>query len=319
MDNSFNAFVKFISDDPIMLGLCIAIIVLVILFIMVLILGRKKDNTIGDKLENTSELLKTEVNMNSLKSTQEFNLEEIQEPKVNDSLSNTNSVSTSNNSLPINEAREVPVTINKQPVRLDITTSCPKISSSNKSIQKNETLNTVLASNLNKDSEIQKSNNFDKGVDFSNEEPIKPVPLDEATISPIIESRSNPIDDKTNINMFTNNNAPKQQKTNNTQSIKDSKPSTTQIPFSSVFASAQKEEAQKEEKVDLNDFSRTAIIRHVPVMEGAKPITRLNQVIEQSKKDDDFDDIDLPKLNTAPKNDDFLGSLKGESFNINKG
>lgn len=73
MGDTFNSFVRFISDDPIMLGLCVAIIVLVIAFILVLILGRKKDNKNLQNMENTSELLKTEVNLEALKSTQEFN------------------------------------------------------------------------------------------------------------------------------------------------------------------------------------------------------------------------------------------------------
>lgn len=78
MNSTFNAFVAFISDDPIMLGLCIAIIVLVILFIIVLIFGGKKEKSIEDaNVDNTQELLKTEVNMDALKSTQEYNLSEI--------------------------------------------------------------------------------------------------------------------------------------------------------------------------------------------------------------------------------------------------
>lgn len=77
MGETFKAFIAFISEDPIMLGLCIAIVVLIIMFILVLVLGKKKDKK-PEAVENTNEeLLKTEINMEALKSTSEFKLDEL--------------------------------------------------------------------------------------------------------------------------------------------------------------------------------------------------------------------------------------------------
>jgi len=104
MGDTFNAFVKFISDDPIMLGLCIAIIVLVIAFIIVLILGRKKETKDERKLENTSELLKTEINLDTLKSTQEYSVSELQglteEPSVTETVEESPIETTSTSNEP---------------------------------------------------------------------------------------------------------------------------------------------------------------------------------------------------------------------------
>ncbi len=62
MSKTISAFFQFIMDDPIMLGLCLAIGVLVILFIIVLLLGKKadKEEAMKDKEE---ELLKTQVDL----------------------------------------------------------------------------------------------------------------------------------------------------------------------------------------------------------------------------------------------------------------
>lgn len=111
MGNTFNAFIAFISEDPIMLGLCIAIIVLIIMFILVLIIGKKKDKKEEATIENTStELLKTEINMDTLKSTNEYKIEDI-----NPGLPSLEE--TKKESEPI--AEEIPVTT-EEPIKVEI-------------------------------------------------------------------------------------------------------------------------------------------------------------------------------------------------------
>lgn len=111
MGGTFNKFVAFISDDPIMLGLCIAIIVLVILFIVVLCLGNnKKEVKVEKPVDNTTELLKTEINMDALKSTQEYNLSETKREQETETPVVENSIEP--------PVMEVPVTT-EEPVALE--------------------------------------------------------------------------------------------------------------------------------------------------------------------------------------------------------
>ena len=84
----FNEFIKFIKDDPIMLGLSCAIAFLVSLFILVLIFGgKKKSKKIEDNVEdNTAALLKSDLGTEPLKSTQEFTLNINTEMPVQDPI-----------------------------------------------------------------------------------------------------------------------------------------------------------------------------------------------------------------------------------------
>lgn len=83
---TFNEFVQFISDDPIMLGLCIAVVVLIIVFFIVLCMGNGKSEELEEKKveENTTQLLATDVNDEPLRSTQQLNLSnELKEVGIN--------------------------------------------------------------------------------------------------------------------------------------------------------------------------------------------------------------------------------------------
>lgn len=83
MSETFKEFVKFISDDPLMLGLCCAIVVLVILFILVLCFGGKKKKTNEEaSIDNTASLLKPEAGEEVLRSTQQISLSAINDNMV---------------------------------------------------------------------------------------------------------------------------------------------------------------------------------------------------------------------------------------------
>lgn len=121
-------FIKFLTDDPIMLGLCIAIVVLIIAFVVVLILGKRKDDK-NSRLNNTSELLKTEINLEALDSTREYTASEIkpkEEPVVKVASSNPEVTSTETPTM------EVPVETKTEPTKLEV--EAPK----NEEITKNE-------------------------------------------------------------------------------------------------------------------------------------------------------------------------------------
>lgn len=74
MSDTIKEFTDFISNDPLMMALCVAIIFLIIVFILVLVIGNKKDKKKkkNEELNNTESLLKIDKNNEALKSTQEF-------------------------------------------------------------------------------------------------------------------------------------------------------------------------------------------------------------------------------------------------------
>ncbi len=77
MSDMFSAFTSFISDDPLMLTLCILIILLIIVFFVILFFGNNKNDKDKEtkEIENTSSLLKSDLDNEKLKSTQEFSLQ----------------------------------------------------------------------------------------------------------------------------------------------------------------------------------------------------------------------------------------------------
>ncbi len=342
MGDTFNAFVKFISDDPIMLGLCIAIIILVIAFILVLILGRKKDDTNDDKHENTQELLKTEVNLDTLKSTQEYSLSELQNKEnlseqevapVSDPLTTmeepvpiTNTAPVEPEPIPVVE--ETPVETFPQPevqtpvveeptpaIEVPVTTEAPTALEVPVMDTPAPTPTETPASTIPTFDSIkiepepimsvnpEPITNSDVNIFDVKEEPIPVVPLDESTVKPIIESSVNPLDETTKIEeMGTNVSETKEPVKEEVELPIITGPiPKVEEPFSSVYTKGEEELPN----VNTEEFSRTAIIRHIPVMETKKEVD-----------DTDLDDLDLPKLNTNTTNNSALGSLEGETFNI---
>lgn len=119
MGDTFNAFIAFISEDSIMLGLCIAILILIIMFILVLILGKKKDSTKDVSNRDNEELLKTEINMEALKSTSEYKIDELNGEKnvviKDESKEEEPPVSV----VESTDVEEIPVTT-EEPVKVEI-------------------------------------------------------------------------------------------------------------------------------------------------------------------------------------------------------
>lgn len=350
MGDTFNAFVKFISDDPIMLGLCIAIIVLIIAFILVLFLGRKKDDKEAVE-DTTKELLKTEINMEALKSTQEFSLNELQNEQSNVPVFDTpenietfkkEDFSTSKiTETPVEQIEqksdmEVPVAIESNPTSLEV----PNVTNGLETAPIIETPNYSFDSlKIETTPNINTSNREVTSAGLTNDtslisEPFKEVPaeqkIDEPNISPIIESVVSPVDAPTFPSFDTmavdskptiqNTETPQLASTleNETKRIEPELPTMNEPvpkpiePFSSVNVDANAELPS----INTEDFSRTEIIRHIPIMEATKPLEP-----NTTNDEDDLDDIDLPMLNAndkdeTPLKENALSALQGETFNI---
>lgn len=96
MSDTFSEFRQFITDDPLMLALCLAIALLVIVFLIVLFLGgKKKENEESQEVtENTTNLLKTDIGEEPLRSTQEFTLGAITQPEEPEKTQNIPTIET---------------------------------------------------------------------------------------------------------------------------------------------------------------------------------------------------------------------------------
>lgn len=66
MGRTIESFLQFVKDDPIMLALCLAIGVLLLLFIIVLFLGKNADKKYESK-KKEEQMMKTEVNLNIIR------------------------------------------------------------------------------------------------------------------------------------------------------------------------------------------------------------------------------------------------------------
>ncbi len=107
MGKTISAFFQFVIEDPIMLGLVIAIVVLIILFIVVLSLGKKVDKTLKDK-ETDEKLMKTEVDLSVLS--------EMDETKPSGQANSVQDVVTP----PAEDVTPVPVTVETAPTKVEI-------------------------------------------------------------------------------------------------------------------------------------------------------------------------------------------------------
>ena len=93
MGDTIKEFLLFISDNPLMLGLCIAIAVLFVILIIVLFAGGKKNKTENEeKLENTSQLFTATIESQNLQSVSELNKTIAPTDKSTQNIQNQNQV-----------------------------------------------------------------------------------------------------------------------------------------------------------------------------------------------------------------------------------
>ncbi|MCI8498048.1 MAG: hypothetical protein HFG33_01415 [Bacilli bacterium] len=336
MGYTFNAFVKFISDDPIMLGLCIAIVVLVILFIVVLFLGKRSDKKEKENIDNKDNLLKTEINMEPLKDTEQFSLDLQEDNK--DSIETTiepETLDTAVENLDLKEMpeqvltledvelpnfediKEIPVVIEEKPIPIEFNLeveNAPKLESENDSIDNLTVAEPAIPASF-EDFNIKTDPNMENKISLEN---VSTENVDNENLS-IIESAVTPVEE----NIFDIPQTDVKEKriletvepqVNNiessmdiemplmTDSVKDEEPSV----YENILADL------PEIKVDA--FDKTAILKTIPNMMPVEEPAIDNPPKEKEVKES-FDELDLPKLNTN-NTKSVLNSIKGESFDI---
>lgn len=276
MSETLKEFVQFISDDPLMLGLCCAIVFLIIVFILVLLFGgrkKKKEEEI-EVFDNTGELLKTDVNDEPLRSTQELNL-------------NTNNVVAETPSVPV-----IPKVEKTQKIP-----SVDAISDLENSKVAPITLDEALELKNKREENIEKDTIkipvIEESAPMPVETPVMPVQPSE----PVIPELDNLVIPEPEVKVET-----------------PIVPASTPVepspqPFSSVYVNSSDELPKPDD-----DFSKTAIIKHIPDMSA--PVSEVKQEVPiPVNTSDDLDDIELPKLNTKDETS-VLNTLTGEKFDI---
>ncbi len=315
-----SAFFQFVLDDPVMLCLCIAIIVLIILYIIVLTIGKKADKK--DKIENKKddELLKTEVDLSVLDETAPQ-----KEPVVSEDASQEEAVPITvvieeqPSSLEVlEEVEETPV-IESEPVtvnndkREDISIAMPSFDDYKIEFPVEEEKKIPEEINIFNNLEENVPNNPIE-VDKVEETPVEVAPVEEVPIvneplgfdpndyvfepnSEIILSSVNPIEEvseKTSepVKLATQEVKPQEESLSDVYGYDDS-----ELP-----------------SVNVEDFNRTALIRHIPMLDSKI----YDKIKENDKEQDELADVDLPKLSNANSELPMFNDLKGESFNIPK-
>lgn len=307
---TFNTFVKFISDDPVMLALCVAIIALVIVFILVLILGRKKNKKEESTIDNTTELLKTEVNLDALKSTQEYNLSELE------NASKAVDETVSNQVIETPSAREIPVTT-EEPVALEFKEDdiVPNVEVTNFEP-------TIPTIGLEKESPNVETNDIKlETPDYNIFDKVEPVDSFNGESS-IVESVVNPVEDTIEVStddvfasMTKREPVLELDRSEEVElPIKTGPIPKVEVPKQEPFSSVYVEPDDEIPSVNPDEFSKTAIIRHIPVMEDVNEVVNVKE--EPVEPTEDLDDLDLPMLSSSVDNSSFLNSIKGETFDI---
>ena len=338
MSKTISAFFQFIMDDPIMLGLCLAIGVLVILFIIVLLLGKKadKEEAMKDKEE---ELLKTQVDLKvmeendnnsmaplyeevKIEATPEAvevpvvtdnavslevpseNVEEFTIPEI-EAASHTESVPSFEDykieAPTLEEIKEVTGELNvvqlqdeSKPTGFDMkpevdsSVSMENVGFNLQPMETFEEANDPVGFSLQPKEANESIINTADTTSTIEQEPIVFSMEDRLTepVPDIIESTVNPVEDNSSL----------YDEDTNILDIYGSE--ETELP-----------------EIKVEDFSRTAIIRHIPVLESK--LTKMFEVKPNGIVSESDDDLDLPKLNTATIGTG-IDVLRGESFDIPK-
>lgn len=335
MGDTLNEFVKFIIGDPIMLGLCITIVVLIILFIIVLLMGKRQDRPEVESAEKETEIFKTEIDMSPvMESVSDSVSAPTTEPNILpiDSYDQGDSMGTVDSSK---DAVEIPVSI-EEPVALEIPlveeNPMENIMTEEKSIESSENYYKDFPSF--EDIKIQpnimeEQRGFADSVpmDFASEETPR-VDVGAPTASElsdvqIIESSVNPLegeetnifdvdfDEKTGVSMESSNDV------HESHAFEPLYEEPNVEEKANPYDSEAVSDFIELPSLKVQDFSKTSIIRNMPVMETS---TNTSFDISDTEKvdtpmEDDEDDLALPKFNTNSSSP-FVDAIKGESFNI---
>ena len=361
---TISAFFQFILEDPVMLGLCIAIAVLVVLFIVVLVLGRRADKKDAQATKSEENLLKTEIDLSVLADPEESQSVATNVPEIVETFT---------------DATEVPVEVPIEPVQVEFTASefdgavdsepeaaivkpdevanvekqPPLMSFEDFKI---ETPTTEEIADITQEQNVfdeehgeiarevlpvEETVSFDESKSGDNESPLvelleeekEPVvdeavtevlPLEEPAADvqeieevvnepdysdylyepgpAIVESAVNPVGEADtsaevpSIEEQMNVELPIVDEQSKKESIEDIYSYDDELP-----------------DIKVEDFSRTSLIRHIPVLD-----MKMNFLFEEDDKKSELDDLDLPKLKSSASDQTSFNSLKGESFDIPK-
>ncbi len=364
MGKTISAFFQFILEDPVMLGLCIAIAVLVVLFIVVLVLGRRADKKDAQATKSEENLLKTEIDLSVLADPEESQSVATNVPEIVETFT---------------DATEVPVEVPIEPVQVEFTASefdgavdsepeaaivkpdevanvekqPPLMSFEDFKI---ETPTTEEIADITQEQNVfdeehgeiarevlpvEETVSFDESKSGDNESPLvelleeekEPVvdeavtevlPLEEPAADvqgieevvnepdysdylyepgpAIVESAVNPVGEADtsaevpSIEEQMNVELPIVEEQSKKESIEDIYSYDDELP-----------------DIKVEDFSRTSLIRHIPVLD-----MKMNFLFEEDDKKSELDDLDLPKLKSSASDQTSFNSLKGESFDIPK-
>lgn len=305
-----SAFFQFVLDDPVMLCLCIAIIVLIILYIMVLVIGKKADKK--EKIENKKEeeLLKTEVNLSVLDETTPK-----EEPVVSEDARQE-------------EAVPIPVVIEEQPSSLEVleeVEETPVIESEPVTVNNDNREDISIAMPSFDDYKIEFPAEEEKKIPeeiniFNNLEenvPNNPIEVEKVEEAPIVNE---PLGFDPNDYVFEPNSEIILSTVNPIEEVseKTSEPvklATEEVkPQEESLSDVYGYDDSELPSVNVEDFNRTALIRHIPMLDSKI----YDKIKENDKEQDELADVDLPKLSNANSGLPMFNDLKGESFNIPK-
>lgn len=318
MGDTFSSFVKFISDDPIMLGLCIAIIFLVILFLIVLLAGKKKEKPESKDIDNTAELLKTEVNLEALESTKQYSSNELKafEPVKETPVEPEIKMPDPQEQTQKEDAIKIPVEMPTSPTPLEANAPILPSVESASSIGDTDFRGADSLIDLTEPEAKTNTQQSDQATPFPDFAPAPEKPgfdfgFDVDRKENVFDAQETPLEPNVpSMNTFST-------------TAKINKVEIPEAEESKYYGSAYVDP----EDVDLPemnfDFDKSSIVdsfASTPTPTVNRTSAPIMPSVEEVKTPTDaldaMDDLDLPKLNTAPNTSSAFNSLKGESFDI---
>lgn len=330
MGDTLNEFVKFIIGDPIMLGLCITIVVLIILFIIVLLMGKRQDKPEGEVIDKETEVFKTEIDMSPVMDTVQEPIASIDEENVLpiDSYVQKDDTTTEH---PQEDAIEVPV-VTDEPVALEVPVTLDNPMENMTTIE--EPVESISDRYKDfpsfEDIKIQPDKREEPygftdsiTLDFSNED-ISKIETETPTANElsdmkVIESSINPLDsDDVNIfDTYSKDNTAPLEPTSETLTLEPIDESTTIEEKTNPYDSEAVSDFIELPSLKVQDFSKTSIMRNMPTMESSIDTSMDTSHTEEKENtiEEEDDDLALPKFNTNSSSP-IVDAIKGESFNI---